>query len=73
MRKDDLPQGTFDVDVTYRDSSDMEHREHFCLDFTKYEGYTQMGDPSFDSIADSLVRIDDTLREMEKKYNNQNQ
>ena len=69
----DLPEGTFDVDVTYRDSADIKHKEQFCLDFTEYEGYTQMGDPSFDSIANSLVCIDDTLREMEKKYNNQNQ
>ena len=68
-----LPERTYDVGVTYRDSADTEHKKHFCLDFTKYEGYTQIGDPSIESIANSLLRIDETLREMKKQRDSQNQ
>ena len=69
----DLPEATFNVSVTYEDSEGTRHSDKFCLDFTKYEGYTQIGDPSINSIAMSLIRIEKTLREMEKKQNNPNQ
>ena len=73
VRKGDLPERTFDVDVTYKDSAGTPHKEEYCLDFAKYEGYTQIGDPSIEHIAKSLAHIEKTLREIEKKQNNPNQ
>ena len=67
------PERTFNVGVTYRDSTGTRHKEAYCLDFTKNEGYTQIGDPAIDSIASSLARIEKTLREMGKKQNDPNQ
>ena len=69
----DPPEKTFDVGVTYRDSAGTPHKEEYCLDFTKNEGYTQIGDPSIEHIARSLAHIDKTLREIEKKQNNPNE
>ena len=69
----DPPERTFNVSVMYRDSTGTKHKEAYCLDFTKNEGYTQIGDPSIDSIARSLAHIEKTLREMEKKQNDPNQ
>ena len=69
----DLPERTFDVGVTYIDSAGTPHKEEYCLDFTKNEGYTQIGDPSIEHIARSLAHIEKTLREIEKKQNNPNQ
>ena len=70
--KMDLPESTFDVGVTYKDSANNEHPEQFRLNFTQFEGYTQIGDPSIEHIAWSLARIEKTLREMEKARNSQN-
>lgn len=63
----DPPERTFNVGVTYRDSTRTKHEEAYYLDFNKNEGYTQIGDPSIDSIARSLRSIEKTLREMGKK------
>lgn len=64
---------SFDVGVTYRDSTGTELKEKFRIDFTQYEGYTQMDDPSIDNIARSLQHIAQTLWEIKKGPDNQNQ
>ena len=68
----DIPEGTFDVGVTYKDSAQEELDGKFRINFTQYEGYTQMGDPSIDNIDTSLQRIAQTLWEIKKGPDNQN-
>ncbi len=53
----DLPTTLLNMDVTYMDSANTPHDKTFQLDFTNVEGYTQIGDPSLYSIAESLRRI----------------
>jgi len=53
----DLPTSLLNIDATYMDSANACHVKTFPLDFTKAEGYPQIGDPSLDSIAESLRRI----------------
>lgn len=53
----DIPEETRSIDVKYMDSANAPHDKTFPLDFTKAEGYHQIGDPALDSIAESLRRI----------------
>ena len=52
-----VPKDPLSIDVTYKDSANAPYDKTFHLDFTKAEGYTQIGDPSIDSIASSLRGI----------------
>ena len=56
-----VPKDPLSIDVTYKDSANAPYDKTFHLDFTKAEGYTQIGDPSIDSIASSLRGIYDIL------------
>lgn len=56
-----LPKEPFEMIVTYKDSAKNEKNETFSIDFTKNIGYRQLGDPSFESIADSLQTISQSL------------
>ena len=58
----DIPEETRSIDVKYMDSAKNKENKSFSLDFAKAEGYHQIGDPALDSIAESLRRIDNTLR-----------
>ena len=66
--KDSLPKEPFNIVVTYRDSVNEHHSKTFPFDSTIVEDYPQLGDPSIDSIAKSLRRIDYNLSEITKKY-----
>lgn len=70
--KSDLPERILDVIVTYRDSSNVRYDATFHLDFTRVEGYPQIEDPSIESIARSLQRIDNTLLDMKNQRDSVN-
>ena len=72
VKKDDLPKGIFRADVTYRDSANKERKEQYNLEFTKFQGYTQMGDPSIEDMARSLQHIAHVLADKMER-DNQNQ
>ena len=56
-----MPEHIFTVHVTYEDSAKEKVSKSFPLDIRKVESYPQMGDPSFESIAESLKRIEGKL------------
>ena len=72
-KQQDLPQRTFNIVVDYRDSVGEKHKSEFELDFTKVESYSQIQDPSLDSIASSLRFIYEHFLDMKKERNNPNQ
>lgn len=63
-----LPKEPLNVDITYRDPANNEQIKSCILDFKKIEGYTQLGDPSLESIAFSLQFIQEDLSKIKKKY-----
>ena len=68
----DLPQGTFDIVVSYMSSAGEKLESTFDLDFNKVEEYPQIADPSLHSIASSLRYIYGHLLEMKKERDKQN-
>ena len=58
----DSPEEPLSIDVNYEDSAKKKKKYKCCLYFTKVEDYTQIGDPSLESIAESLRRIAILLR-----------
>ena len=58
-----LPEEILTINVTYEDSRKNKHRKTYHLNFKKVESYPQMGDPSLESIADSLLRIEENMSE----------
>ena len=68
----DLPQGTFDVVVSYKNSAGEKLESPFTLDFKKVEEYPQISDPSLYSIASSLRFIYEHFLDMKKERDNQN-
>ena len=63
-----LPKEIYVVNVSYMDSAQNPKDGTFHLDFTKGGGYSQIDDPSLESIARSLQDIDYNLLEIKKKY-----
>ena len=58
-----LPEEILTINITYKDSAKKEQGKTFRLNFKKVESYPQMGDPSLESIADSLLCIEENMRE----------
>ena len=67
----DLPKRTFNIDVNYRNSASEELEDNFDLDFNKVESYSQIANPSLDSIALSLKFIYEHFLDMKKERDNQ--
>lgn len=68
-----LPQGTFDVVVSYKNSAGEKLESPFTLDFNKVEEYPQIADPSLYSIASCLRFIYGHFLDLKKERDNQNQ
>ena len=70
-QQSDLPKRTFNIDVNYRNSASEELGDNFDLDFNEVESYSQIANPSLDSIALSLKYICEHFLDMKKERDNQ--
>ena len=68
-KKEDLhKKEPLNGEVTYQDLANETHYKPFHLDFTKGGGYSQIDDPSLESIARSLQDIDYNLLDLYFSY-----
>ena len=70
-QQSDLPKRTFNITVNYRNSASEELGDNFDLDFNKVESYSQIANPSLDSIALSLKYIYEHFLDMKEERDNQ--
>ena len=67
----DLPSVTHTIVATYTDVTGKEHNHAFSIDYNQIDSYTRTENPSLESIAESLLSIDDNLSGIKDSINPQ--
>ena len=60
---ENMPEKILTINVIYEDSTKNKHWKTYHLNFKQVESYPQKGDPSLESIADSLLCIEENMSE----------
>lgn len=62
-KPEDMPDKTLTANVTYKDSARNKQWKTFHINFKNIESYPQLGDMPIESIADTLIFIENHIRE----------